>query len=280
MMGAMPTVPSHPLNDGTSIPAIGFGTYRLTGADGTAAVAQALRDGYRLVDTAASYGNEAEVGRGVVESGVPRAEVVVTSKVRGRDQGYDATLRAFDATLAALALDRLDLYLIHWPLPRLDRYVETWRALVRLREEGRVRSIGVSNFTAEHLDRVADATGVMPAVNQVEMHPYFPQHRLRAADAARGVLTQSWSPLGRKTDLLADPVVAEVAAAHAVTPAQAVLRWHVQLGAVPIPKASSPDRWRTNLDVFSFELTEREMDRLGALERGRIGGDPETYEEL
>lgn len=276
----MPTVPSHVLNDGTSIPAIGFGTYRHTGAAGTAAVAQALRDGYRLVDTAAAYGNEAEVGRGVAESGVPREEVVVTSKVRGRDQGYDATLRAFDATLAALSLDRLDLYLIHWPLPHLDRYVATWRALVRLREEGRVRSIGVSNFTAEHLDRVADASGVMPAVNQVEMHPYFPQPRLRAANAARGVLTQSWSPLGRKTDLLADPVVVEVAAAHAVTPAQAVLRWHLELGAVPIPKASSPDRWRTNLDVLSFTLTEEETDRLAALERGRIGGDPETYEEL
>ncbi|PFG41217.1 diketogulonate reductase-like aldo/keto reductase [Georgenia soli] len=278
-MPLMSALGSITLNDGHLLPAIGFGTWRVTGDEATDEVRSALEAGYRLIDTAASYGNEEEVGRAVTGSGVPREEIVVTSKLRGADQGYDAALRGFERTLGALGLDRLDLYLIHWPLPARDLYVESWKALVRLREEGAVRSVGVSNFTAAHLDRLIDETGVTPAVNQIELHPGLVQEEMRAANAARGIVTESWGPLGRGKGLLDTPAVREVAAAHGVSPARAVLRWHHQLGVVPLPKSADPLRQRENLDIAGFTLSDEEMARLGSLPQRRLGGDPDTHEE-
>jgi 2,5-diketo-D-gluconate reductase A len=272
--------PRYELNDGTRLPAIGFGTSPMDDAESETAVREALRIGYRLVDTAARYVNEAGVGRGIRTSGVPRSEVLVTSKLRGDDQGYDSALRAFEETRARLGVDYVDLYLIHWPLPRIDRYVDSWRAMIKLRADGLVRSIGVSNFTAAHLDRLIAETGVAPSVNQIELHPYFPQAQMRAADAERGVLTQAWRPLGKRTDLLEAPPVAAAAARLGRTPAQVVLRWHVQLGVVPVPKSATPARMAENLDVFGFALTESEVDAISGLARGRLAGDPDTHEEF
>ncbi|MFC7405934.1 aldo/keto reductase [Georgenia alba] len=275
----MTSLPDLTLNDGTTLPAIGFGTWTLRGSDATEQVASALEAGYRLIDTAASYGNEAEVGRAVAESGIARSQIAVTSKLAGPDHGYDATLRAVERSLAALGLDRLDLYLIHWPLPARDLYVDTWRAFIRLRDEGVVRSVGVSNFTAAHLDRVIAETGVTPAVNQIELHPGFVQEQMRAAHATRGILTQSWGPLGRGRGILDAEAVREVAQAHGVTPAQAVLRWHHQLGAQPLPKSGDPTRQRENLDIAGFTLDEEQMARIASLPQRRLGGDPDTHEE-
>lgn len=276
----MQPAPTRALADGNRLPMVGLGTYPMAGDQARVAVREAVDLGYRLVDTAASYDNEVAVGGGIAEADVPRDELVVTSKLRGRDHGYAATLAAFEATRRRLALDRLDLYLIHWPLPRLDRYVDSWRALIKLQAEGAVRSIGVSNFTATHLSRLRRETGILPAVNQIELHPYFTQQRMRDDDAAGDVATQAWRPLGRRTGLLDEPVVCEPAARHAVTPGQVVLRWHVQLGVVPIPKSATLQRQRTNLDVFGFELTADEMAAISALDRGRLGGDPDTHEEF
>jgi diketogulonate reductase-like aldo/keto reductase len=274
------TAPLLPLNDGTRLPAVGLGTYPMDDAEAERAVAEAIGLGYRLVDSAVNYRNETGTGRGVLNSGVPREEIVVTTKLPGRDHGYEQTLRSFEESRKRLGLEYVDLYLIHWPLPRVDAYADSWKAMVKLREDGLVRSIGVSNFTAEHIDRLERETGVLPSVNQVELHPLFPQEELRAQMAAKGVAVESWSPLGRGSDLLGSKEVAAVAEAHGVTPAQAVLRWHVQLGAVPVPKSGDPGRQRANLDVFGFELTGQEMAALGGLGRGRIGGDPQTHEEF
>ncbi|SDO21481.1 aldo/keto reductase [Actinacidiphila guanduensis] len=274
------TAPLLPLNDGTRLPAVGLGTYPMDDAEAERAVAEAIGLGYRLVDSAVNYRNETGTGRGVLNSGVPREEIVVTTKLPGRDHGYEQTLRSFEESRKRLGLEYVDLYLIHWPLPRVDAYADSWKAMVKLREDGLVRSIGVSNFTAEHIDRLERETGVLPSVNQVELHPLFPQEELRAQMAAKGVAVESWSPLGRGSDLLGSKEVAAVAEAHGVTPAQAVLRWHVQLGAVPVPKSGDPGRQRANLDIFGFELTEQEMAALGGLGRGRIGGDPQTHEEF
>lgn len=271
------------LNDGTTLPELGLGTYPLRGDAGTDAVLSALDLGYRLIDTAVNYGNEDAVGRAVARTSVPREEIVVTTKVPGRDHGYDETLASFDRSLAALGLETIDLYLIHWPNPSVGKYVDAFRAMVRLKEEGRVRSIGVSNFTPEFLRDVADATGVMPAVNQVELHPFFPQAELRAFHAEHGIVTESWSPLGKGSPVReAAPVVA-AAAAHGVSAAQVILRWHLQLGAVPIPKSGDPARQRENLDLHGFELTPDEVAAITALGRpdGRLfGGDPVTHEEM
>lgn len=273
-------VPELGLNDGTTIPAIGFGTFPHAGEDSAEPTREALSLGYRLLDTAISYDNEEAVGRGIRASDVPRSEIVVTSKIPGRFHGYDETLTSFDESIARLGLEQLDLLLIHWPLPRLKKYVDTWRALVQLQKDGRVRSIGVSNFTPEHLTKIADATGVTPAVNQVELHPFFPQAALREFHAEHGIVTEAWSPLGRG-ELLEHPVVAEVAAAHGVSPAQAILRWHVELGSVPIPKSRSTERQAKNLDIFGFQLDQAEVDALSGLERGRIWDqDPDTHEEF
>ncbi|MBW9215337.1 aldo/keto reductase [Mumia sp. zg.B53] len=272
--------PTTTMADGLELPTIGLGTYPMDDAEAADAVRSALDIGYRLVDTAASYGNEAGVGQGVVMSEVPRDEVVVTTKLRGEDQGYEPTLRAFGESRERLGLDYVDLYLIHWPLPRLDRYVDSWRAMIRLRDDGLVNSLGVSNFTPDQIDRLVAETGVAPVVNQIELHPYFVQDELRAYDADHGIVTEAWQPLARKTDLLTEATIVEIAERHGVTPAQVTLRWHVQRGVVPIPKSSDPRRQRDNLDVFGFSLSEEEMVAIGDRPQTRSGGDPDTHEEL
>ncbi|NEC50496.1 aldo/keto reductase [Actinospica acidiphila] len=276
----MTSIPQHTLNDGTAIPALGLGTWPMDDAEAERAVTTALEAGYRLIDTAANYRNETGVGRAVAGAGVPREEIVVTTKLPGRHHGYEETLASFEESRARLGLEYVDLYLIHWPLPRVDRYVDSWKAMIKLREDGLVRSIGVSNFTPAHIGRLEKETGVLPSVNQVELHPYFPQDELRAHHADKGVLTESWSPLGRGSQLLDDLAVAAVADAHGVTPAQAVLRWHLQLGALPVPKSSDPERQRANLDVFGFELDEAQMRTVSDRAHRRIGGDPEVHEEF
>ncbi|MGN7191697.1 MULTISPECIES: aldo/keto reductase [unclassified Curtobacterium] len=273
--------PTIELNDGHRFPELGLGTYGLNGDEGAAAVGAAITSGYRLLDTALNYGNEDAVGRAVRESEVDREDLVVTSKLPGRHHGYDEAHRSVEETLGNLGLDRVDLYLIHWPNPSVDRFVDTWKALVDLRDSGTVRSIGVSNFTPAHLERIIDATGVAPAVNQVELHPYFPQAELRKVHAQYGIVTESWSPLAKQSQLLTEQPVLDAASAHGVTPGQVVLRWHVQLGAVPVPKSGDPDRQRENLDVFGFALTDDEVHAISALERGRLwDGDPDTHEEM
>ena len=274
------SIPTVPLNDGHAIPVVGFGTFPNAGDDSRTTAMSALDAGYRLLDTALRYENEEGVGRAVREYDLPREEIIVCTKLAGRHHGYDETIKGFHESLANLGLDYVDIYLIHWPLPRLGKYVDSWKALVELRDEGLVRSIGVSNFTEEHLRRIIDATGVVPVMNQVELHPYFPQAALRAVHAELGVVTESWSPLGRG-ELLSEPTVTAVAEAHGVSPAQAILRWHVQLGAVPIPKSADPERQRANIDLFGFTLTDAEMATLSGMERGRIWGqDPDVHEEF
>lgn len=276
----MVTIPTVTLNDGVAFPELGFGTYNLREGDGIAAVVAAIETGYRLLDSAVNYENEAEVGEAVRQSGI-RDELLVTTKVPGREHGYEETIQSAHASLERLGLERIDLYLIHWPNPSVNRYVETFRAMIDLQKEGKVGSVGVSNFTEAMLTRLIDETGVTPAVNQVEMHPYFPQRALRAFHAAHGIRTESWSPLARRSELLTEQVVADVAAAHGVTPTQAVLRWHTQLDATPIPKSATPARQAENADVFGFTLTDAEITAISALERGRLwGGDPDTHEEM
>lgn len=274
-------LPKHTLNDGRSIPAIGLGTGGLRGDDGVAAMVSALDTGYRLLDTALNYGNEREVGEAVRSSSVPRDEILVTTKVPGRHHGFDETLASFEESRTNLGLDHVDLYLIHWPLPRIDKYVDTWRAMIRLRDEGAVSSIGVCNFTGDYLSRLIDETGVVPAVNQIELHPRFPQSAQRAINTRLGIITESWSPLFARNVFVDDAVVGEVASAHNVTATQVVLRWHFQLGAVAIPKSANAQRQRENIDIFGFELSSTEMQRISSLESGRLGdGVPETHEEF
>ena len=275
----MSLVPSRPLRDGQSIPVIGLGTYPLDDDEAAAAVGIALELGYRLIDTAAAYGNESGVGRAIARSRVPREELVVTTKLPGREHGFDETLASFQHSRTRLGLEYIDLYLIHWPLPRLDRYVESWRAMIRLQSEGVVRSIGVSNFTAAQIERLEHETGVLPAVNQIELHPHFPQRTMFDFDRAKDIATQGWSPLGRG-NLLDDATISAIATDHHVSPAHVILRWHVQRGVIPIPKSATPARQATNLDVFRFELTDHEMAIIGGLGHQRLGGDPDTHEEL
>jgi 2,5-diketo-D-gluconate reductase A len=275
------TVPSIGLNDGHVLPSLGLGTYGMNGSEGAGQIATAIESGYRLIDTALNYGNEDAVAEAIRRVDVPRDDLVVTTKLPGRHHGYDETLASFRESLGNLGLERVDLYLIHWPLPRVDRFVDSFRAFVTLQEEGLVSSIGVSNFTEAHLQRLADETGVVPAVNQVELHPYFPQAELRAVHERMGVVTESWSPLAKQSELLTERVVTDIAEAHGRTPTQIVLRWHVELGAVPVPKSADPGRQRENLDVFDFELTATEVEAISGLERGRLwDGDPETHEEF
>ena len=276
----MVTIPTVTLKDGATFPELGLGTYNLRGEDGTAAIVSAIENGYRLLDSAVNYENEAEVGEAVRRSGI-RDELIVTTKIPGRDHGYDEAIRSAEDSLERLGLDRIDLYLIHWPNPSVDRYVDTFRAMIALREEGRVGSVGVSNFTEPMLTRLIDETGVVPAVNQVELHPYFPQAALRAFHAEHGIRTESWSPLARRGELLGEQVIADVADAHGVTPTQAVLRWHTQLDATPIPKSADPERQVENADIFGFTLTDAEVRAISGLERGRLwDGDPDTHEEM
>ena len=269
--------PAIPFHDGRSIPQIGLGVWRTPDADAAGLVAFALEAGYRHVDTAAIYENERGVGEGLRASGTPRGEVFVTTKLWNADQGFDSALRAFEASLERLGLDHVDLYLIHWPSPSRRLYLETWRAFVRLREEGRALSIGVSNFTAEHLDRLVGETGVTPVLNQIELHPRFQQRALREAHAERGIATQSWSPLGQG-QLLTDPAITSIAAKHGRSPAQIVIRWHIDNGLVAIPKSVTPSRIGQNFAVFDFELDADDLRAIGTLDRadGRIGPDPTT----
>jgi 2,5-diketo-D-gluconate reductase A len=271
------------LANGTTLPAVGFGTYPLRGEEGIRAIVSAMDVGYRLIDTAVNYENESEVGEAIRRSAVPREELKITSKLPGRHHGYDDAVDSVHASLGRLGLDYLDLHLIHWPNPSVNKYPEAWRALVELQRQGLVRSIGVSNFTEQHLQRVIDDSGVTPAVNQIELHPAFPQVELREVHARLGIQTESWSPLGKRRPAYDRSPVQAAAASHEVTPAQVILRWHVQLDSIPIPKSATPQRQRENLDVFGFELTEAEMDAITALGEpdGRLfGGDPDVHEEM
>lgn len=271
------TVPSVVLNDGLVIPRLGFGVFQVADAEAFDVVTAALGAGYRSIDTAAIYGNEVEVGRAIRESGLPRDEVYLTTKLWNSEQGYDSTLRAFDDSMSRLGLDYLDLYLVHWPAAQANRFVDTFRAFQTLKSQGRIGSIGVANFTRDHLSRIMAETGEIPAVNQIELHPHLGQADLRAFHAENGIATEAWSPLGRGADLK-DPVVVEVAEETGRTPAQVIIRWHLQLGTVVIPKSVTPTRIRENFDVFDFELTADQMHRLTALDQGiRIGPDPDFF---
>jgi 2,5-diketo-D-gluconate reductase A len=271
-----PFNPTLPLNDGHAIPQLGLGVWQIPNDETTAIVRAALDVGYRSIDTATLYGNEAGVGRAAREGAVPRGELFVTTKL-WHDRHDDAR-RAFGESLARLGLDSVDLYLIHWPAPRQRKYVDAWRTLVALREEGRARSVGVSNFNRDHLERIIDATGVVPAVNQVELHPRFQQRALRAFHAERGIVTEAWSPLGQG-ELLRDATITAIARKHGRTPAQVVIRWHLDAGHVAIPKSSKPARVRENFDVFGFTLDADDRERIAALDRrdGRMGLDPATF---
>jgi 2,5-diketo-D-gluconate reductase A len=271
----MPTSPLLSLSDGRAIPQLGLGVYKVSDAEATEAVSVALNAGYRHIDTAAFYENEVGVGRAVRESDVDRHEVFVTSKVWQNDHGYDETRRAFDTSLQKLGFDYLDLYLIHWPAPRQDRYVDTWRALESLKADGVVRSIGVSNFHPHHLERLAQESSEVPVINQVELHPWLQQAEVRAYDSAHGIATEAWSPLARGR-ILDDETLAALAAKHNRSPAQIVLRWQLDLGNVVIPKSITPDRIRQNIDVFDFTLDDDDRARIAALDSGyRTGKDPD-----
>ncbi|MDX6226933.1 MAG: hypothetical protein QOI76_323 [Frankiales bacterium] len=273
----MSQIPSITLNNGVSIPQLGFGVFQVPPDQVIAPVLSAIASGYRLIDTAAAYGNEEGVGKALAESGVPRDQLFVTTKLWNSDQGYDSALRAFDVSMDKLGLDVLDLYLIHWPRPKRDRYVDSWKALQKLYADGRVRAIGVSNFTEAYLDRLAAETDIVPAVNQVELHPGLPQEELRAYHDKHGIVTEAWSPLGAGRALLEDPRIVAIAESYGKTSAQLVLRWHLELGNVVIPKSVTPSRIAENLQVFDFELADDDRDALSAYDGiGRVGSDPET----
>jgi diketogulonate reductase-like aldo/keto reductase len=265
-----------------TLPDVGFGTGGLRGAAGARTVAAALETGYRLLDSAFRYENEGAVGAAVRAAGVPREEVIVTSKLPGRHHAHDAALAAVEESVYRTGLDHLDLYLIHWPNPSQDRYVEAWGALIEARDRGLVRAIGVSNFLPEHIDRLVAETGVTPAVNQVELHPYFPQDAQRAYDADHGIVTQAWSPLGRDNGLSQDPVLLRIAAAHDATVPEVILSWHRRLGVLPLPKSSAPERQRANLHA-DLPLSAADLAAIAGLARpdGRNNDqDPAVYEQL
>jgi 2,5-diketo-D-gluconate reductase A len=265
------------LRPNVAIPQLGFGVFQVPPKETEEAVARALQVGYRHIDTAAAYGNEGPVGQAIRAAGLERGEVFVTTKCFNDDHGHDRAKKACKQSLRRLELEHIDLYLIHWPVPAHDLYVETWQALIELQAEGCVRAIGVSNFQPEHLERVVSETGVTPAINQVELHPYFQQDGLRHEHERLDIVTEAWSPLGRGLEL-ADKTIVELAGAHSKTPAQTIIRWHVQLGNVVIPKSTTPERIAENFDVFDFELTDAEMDAIRGLDAGRrIGPDPDTF---
>lgn len=273
----MSMVPLIALNNGVMMPQLGFGVWQVPDSEAEATVSAALEAGYRSIDTATLYGNEAGTGRAVASSGLPREDLFVTTKLWNNDQGYDSTLRGFDTSLSKLGLDYVDLYLIHWPMPARDRYVDTYRAFEKLYAEGRTRAIGVSNFLPEHLEHLLGETSIVPAVNQIELHPRLQQSAAREYHAERDIATEAWSPLGAGKGLLEVPAIVAIARKHERTPAQVVLRWHLQLGNVVIPKSATPSRIEENIDVFDFSLDEEDLAAIGALDEGRrLGPDPVT----
>ncbi len=277
------TISEYVLNDGLTLPAIGLGTYRLNGREGVESMKAAVDIGYRLIDSAFNYENEGAVGAAVRECSIPRSELLITSKLPGRHHKYSEALYTVEESLFRAGLDYYDLYLIHWPNPITDLYVEAWQAMIEAKKRGLIRSIGVCNFLPHHIERLQKETGVLPSINQVELLPYYNQQELRAWSAEHGIVIESWSPLGRANGVLLEPVIAEIAKAHGKTISQVILRWHIQLGTIPIPKSSSPARLRENFEVFDFSLTEAEMSAICALTRddGRTNNqDPNTYEEF
>jgi 2,5-diketo-D-gluconate reductase A len=274
----MQNSPSVPLNNGIEIPQLGYGVYQIAPEDVRGATKAALAAGYRHIDTAAAYGNEAGVGEAIRQSGLPRNEVFITTKLRNADQGFEGALAAFETSRRALGVEVIDLYLIHWPYVLHDRYVETWKALEKLYAEGVVRAIGVSNFLEPHLDRILSEGTIVPAVNQFEIHPSFQQAALTRYSLERRIAVEAYSPLGQAKDV-GDPTVRTIAAAHGKTPAQIILRWHVQHGFIVIPKTVTPHRVAENIDIFDFELSDFELQRIGGLEAGlRTSGDPATFD--
>lgn len=274
----MSQVPSLTLNNGVEMPQLGFGVWQVPDDEAAKAVATAIESGYRSIDTAAIYRNEGGTGKAIAASGVARDELFVTTKLWNSEQGYDSTLRAFDASLDKLGLDYVDLYLIHWPVPAKDSYVDTYRAFEKIYADGRAKAIGVSNFLPEHLERLLGETSVVPALNQIELHPQLQQAESRALHAKHGILTEAWSPLGSGKGLLEVPTVVAVARKHGRTPAQAVLRWHLQTGHVVIPKSVTPSRIAENIDVFGFELDEDDLAAFAALDEDkRLGSHPGEF---
>ncbi|WP_172123740.1 MULTISPECIES: aldo/keto reductase [unclassified Devosia] len=273
----MAGVPNISLNDGNSIPQLGFGVWQVPNNEVQAAVSEALQAGYRSIDTAQGYNNEEGVGRAIKDSGIAREELFVTSKLRTRDQAYDQAIKSFHGSLEKLGLDYLDLFLIHWPVPGQDKYPEAWKAFVQLQKEGLSKSIGVSNFLPEHLERIIGETGVTPAVNQIEVHPEYQQRDVLDFHVKNRIAIESYSPLGSGA-ALKNPTIAEIAEKHGKSPAQAILRWHIQEGFIVIPKSTHPERIRANIDVFDFELDGEDLQRIAGLDRpdGKTGGDPAT----
>ena len=271
------------MNDGGSIPVIGYGTVFMKGESGAESIKNAINNGYRLIDTAMKYDNEGSVGEGIRRSGVERDELYITTKLRASYYDYDEALKSVEESLFRMQLDHFDLILLHWPNPRHDRYVEAWKALIEAKEQGYVKSIGVSNFLPEHIERLIDETSVLPTVNQIELHPYFNQREMHAWNQRNDIITQGWSPLSRGQTVVHDDTIRKIAEDKDRTVAQIILRWHIQLGVVPIPKAAEESHQKENLDIFNFELTAGEMDQMNGLtkEDGRIGGqDPMEYEEF
>lgn len=271
------------LNDGYKLPKVGFGTYKLYGNQGVRQVEMALSAGYRLLDSAFNYENEGAVGQAIRNSSVSRDQITVTSKLPGRHHSYDQALYTIEESVLRMGLDYIDLYLIHWPNPLEDKYVEAWQALVDAQKTGLIRSIGVSNFLPEHIDRLVDEVGVCPVVNQVELHPYFNQAKQREYDQKYGIVTEAWSPLGRKSAVIEEEVIREIANQHGKSPAQIILRWQVQLGVVPIPKSSHYQRQIENLSIFDFELSSEEVNLISQLSREngrRKDQDPSIYQEF
>ena len=278
----MVQIPGITLNDGNTIPQLGFGVWQVPNDEVTEAVRIAIEAGYRSIDTAQGYDNEEGVGKAIAESGVARDQLFVTSKLRTSHQGYERTIKSFSETLDRLGLDYLDMFLIHWPVPAHDRYRDTWRAFVQLQRDGKVRSIGVSNFLPEHLETIIEDSRIVPAVNQIELHPHFQQRDVRDLHARHNIAIECYSPLGSGKGLLEDPVIEEIARKHGKSPAQAVLRWHLQQGLIVIPKSVHADRIRANLEVFDFELDADDMARIDGLDRpdGKTGSDPATNNSL
>ncbi len=277
----MANVPNITLNDGNTIPQLGFGVWQVPNDEVTEPVVTAIKTGYRSIDTAQGYDNEEGVGKAIREAGVPREQLFITSKLRTKDQGYDNTLRSLDGTLQRLGLDYLDMFLIHWPVPEHDRYSDTWRAFIQAQKDGKIRSIGVSNFLPEYLDRIINDHGVKPVVNQIELHPYYQQRDVRDVHKRLDIKIECYSPLGSGA-VLEDETIGEIAKKYGKEPAQVMLRWHLQQGFIVIPKSTHAERIRSNFDVFGFELDQDDMDKIATLDRpdGKTGSDPATNNTL